>query len=612
MRPHAISSTANSRIRILVLGLALSVLMVGCGDGNTSRDGTDAEVVSVKRGPLRIAVKEGGELASEAPVKIKSQVEGRNSIIELIDEGTFVKEGDLLCRLDSGGLEDNINRQQILVDGARSDLAQAEETLAIQIKLNAEELKDAESKKLLSQRALKGYVEGTLPLEEKKLRSELTVAKEELKRAETEESASQRLYKKEIIPKSELDADVLGKKKAVERVEIAEGNLKQFLEWTSKDEIKKLESDFDVKSIALTRVQQQCESSFKQKTDLVLTKKKNLDLEEEQFKKLTEQFALCEIRSPVDGLVVYARERKRHGQSEPISLGKEVYEREGLLEIPDLKNMIVELDIHESSVKKVQRGQRCWVKVDALPGEVFPATVMRVSLVPSSQSSWMNPDLKVYETEVKLGKTIDGMKPGMHAQVEILVDELENALQIPLQCVMQSGTRTFVYVKKDGDIELREIEVGLNNLISVHIKSGLEENELVFLTRPEEAPALPEPEKQEFMKAAKLPGGAAAGPGGGGRGPGRGRMDDGNMPRGGGSGRGGSMTQEQRDALRKRMESMSPEERKKLMEKYRSGGRDGERRGGERRGGERRGGEQRGGRSGGRSGGRRNGGGDGK
>jgi len=559
-------SESFSPCAALVMGL---LVLSGCGLDDSSRDGANSEVVAVTRGALRISVNEGGELASENPVVVRSRVEGRVSIIELVDEGTLVEKDDLLARLDSAELEDKGTNQQIVVDKARSDLAQAEENRAIQEKLNEEKLKEADTKLLLATRAHKGYIQGTLPLEEKRLRSQLTIAEEELKRAETEAGASQRLFEKDIIPKTELDADLLGKKKAVEKVDIAKRDMAQFLTWSSKDEIKKLETDVVVKTIALARVRQECSSEEKQKKDLVETGKSNLKLEMEQLVKYTEQLALCEIRAPSSGLVVYARERRRHGSDEPIALGKTVHERERIVVIPDLTNMVVELDIHESSVKKVQRGQRAWVKVDALPGEVFPAVVTRVSLVPSSQSSWMNPDLKVYETTIRLDRGGDGMKPGMHAQVEILVDEIRDARQIPLQCVMQSGSRTFVYVKDGGKIELREVEVGLNNQTFVHVKKGLEDGELVFLTRPESGPALPEPEEQEFRKRDEsMDRGADAGTGRRSR---AARPDDGNMGRRRGRGAsgsgGGAMSDEDRRKLADRLKNMTPEQRRKAMER---------------------------------------------
>lgn len=562
----------------LIVGLALAVLLPACADGTSEDASRDAELVAVKRGLLRIAVREGGDLESGKPVSVRSEVEGRNAIIELVEEGTFVEKDQILCKLDSAGLEDRVQDQELTVDKAKSDVAQAVEDYAIQEKSNLEAMKQAETTKALAKRAYEAYKNGTLPLERKRLESQLTVAKEELKRAQTEHQASRRLFEKEIIPKTQVEADELGEKKASEKVTIATKDLAHFNEFTCADELQKLKSDWDVSEIAYERVKQQCASNLKQAQDIVDTATKNLGLEQEQFDKLKGQLKNCVIKSPAAGLVVYARERKRHGSDEPVSLGKEIREREQILQIPDLTNMVVQLDIHESSVKKVRRGQRAWITVDALPGQVFPGTVLRVALVPSSQSSWMNPDLKVYEADVKLEEIAEGIKPGMHAQVEILVDQLDSVLQIPLQCVAQAGSRTFVYVSKGDDIELREVEVGLNNQSYVHVKSGLEEGEFVYLSRPDDAPALPKTEGTEFMEAKEMPSERPGGPPTpGGRG--RGSFDDGNIggaPRGGGRGGRGNMSAEDRAKMMERFNNMSEEEKKAWRERMRNrGGREG-------------------------------------
>jgi hypothetical protein len=196
----------------------------------------------------------------------------------------------------------------------------------------------------------------------------------------------------------------------------------------------------------------------------------------------------------------------------------------------------------------------------------------------------MNPDLKVYETYVRIDEKVEGLKPGMFARVEILVAELNDVINVPLQAVHQSGTRTFVYVENGTKTELREVEVGENNDSVVHIKSGLNEGELVHLTKPEGAETLPEPERDEFLERTEMPGSRGAGGSGVGA-----PIDDGNVPMGptntkaagttgenperrGQRGTRGAMTPEQRAALQERMKGMSEEERQKFMEGMRKAG----------------------------------------
>ena len=448
-------------------------------------------------------MREGGTIEAERSVVMRSRVEGKNSIIELVPEGTYVTEGQVVCRLESGELEEEVLEQEIRVDKALSVHAQARENHAIQGKLNLEALTGGKTKLELAQRAYEAYRNGQLPLERKKLESGLTVSREELKRALTEFEASQRLFDRQIIPKTQLEADELGHKKAVERVGIAEKNLAHFNAFTSNDELQKLLSAFEVATIAHTRVTQQCNSEMAQVQDLIETATKNLALEQEQFNKLKQMLKDCTIESRASGLIVYAR-RRGWDKEEPIKLGRRVYERERLLLIPDLSSMVVQFNIHESSVKRVAKGQPVSITIDALPGERFVGRVQRVALVPSSKSSWMNPDLKVYEADVVLDHVVDGARPGMHAQVDILVADYQAVLQIPVQCVFQGGARSFVYLESGSGVELREIGVGVNNQSAVEVVSGLVEGDRVHLSVPEGAPPVPGPEPRPFLRAADV------------------------------------------------------------------------------------------------------------
>ena len=48
----------------------------------------------------------------------------------------------------------------------------------------------------------------------------------------------------------------------------------------------------------------------------------------------------------------------------------------------------------------------------------------------------MNPDLKVYATDVSIDGANDAIKTGMSGKVEILIDELKDVLYVPIQSVV--------------------------------------------------------------------------------------------------------------------------------------------------------------------------------
>jgi HlyD family secretion protein len=566
MMPRRLFSNGSS----CALLLAVSLLLVGCGDDGAA-DVSEARLVTVTRGEIRITVTEGGDLESGNPVIIRSPIEGRTTIIDMVPEGSYVKEGDFLIRLDSANLEDRLNTTESALERARSDWAQAKESVEIQQKKNSENIKSADTAWILAKRALEGYIESEYPLELKRLRSEVLLSEADMVSKKGIAEASDRLFKKKFLSGTDLERDQLNYKRAAEQFEIAKGQLELLENWTKPDQIKRLQTDAEIKQLALERVKQQATSEMLQQKDVLGARERAHKLALEARDKVKAQFESVELHAPTSGLVVYAREkRRRHSGGEPISVGTEVREREEIIRLPDLSKMRVEVDIHESAIKKVAQGQPANVRVDAIQNKVFPGTVQHVSLVPSSQSSWMNPDLKVYTVMVSVDVEVDGIKPGMHAQAEILVGEVADALQIPVQAVHQSGDRSFVFVPNGKETELREVKLGQNNISMVQVLEGLEEGDQVYQVPPVDRPKLPKPENVDMTDRESAP--AAA------RTPGRGRETRGGAPgmNGGdhksrGEGRGGrrKMTPEQRAKWKERMANMTPEEREKMMKRFR-------------------------------------------
>jgi len=78
----------------------------------------------------------------------------------------------------------------------------------------------------------------------------------------------------------------------------------------------------------------------------------------------------------------------------------------------------------------------------------------------------------------------DSIKTGMSGKVEILIDELDDVLYVPIQSVITVDEKELCYVKAGGREEKREVKTGLFNDDFVEIKSGLTQGEKVLLNPP--------------------------------------------------------------------------------------------------------------------------------
>ena len=61
-----------------------------------------------------------------------------------------------------------------------------------------------------------------------------------------------------------------------------------------------------------------------------------------------------------------------------------------------MKQMALNVKVHESYIKKVSRGLKARIQVDAFPEEKLTGEVIKVGVLPDSQNRYMSPDLKVY------------------------------------------------------------------------------------------------------------------------------------------------------------------------------------------------------------------------
>jgi HlyD family secretion protein len=564
-----------------------------------------------KRGPLTISVLESGTIKPREKIIIKNEIEGRTSIVSLIPEGTHVKKGELLIELDSSVLEDSRIDQEIAVQKAYAAFVDANENLAV---VKNQAISDVNVAQLTLEFAIQDldhYIKGQYPNEETTADNDITLREEELKRAEETLTWSQKLYEKKYISQTELMADRLAVTRSKNNLELAQNNLSLLEDFTYHRNIAQLTSDVKQAEMALERTERKSRALVIQAAADLKAKDLEYKRQQDKFAKIEDQLKKAKIYSPTDAMVIYATTARRGGfrdRREPMDVGVELTERQELFHLPTAESAMVEVDIHEASLEKVRVGLPVVVTVDALPGQKFFGSVHRIAPLPDPQSMWMNPDLKVYNTDVYLEGNVPSLRTGMSCTVEIIVEQYEDEVYVPVHTVLRVGGESTVFVVKDGSIEKRKVKVGLANRSMIRIISGLDEGELVLQAPPLKAAAV-EPglgiagaessgtsddlkrrinEKLEETNGTEVRGpavmpsqgfgeqqgeGRERGPGG--VGPGQGRP----------GGRGGfeGLTPEQREQMRKRFESMTPEEREKMRQRFQGAG--SRREGGSRQGG---------------------------
>lgn len=394
---------------------------------------------------------ERGNVESASNVEIRCEVQSKNlqgtTILEIVPEGTYVQPGDILVRLDKSQLENDRIKQQITCSNSEAALIKARNDYSS------------------AQIAKREYEEGSFREQEQQILSEISTAQENLRRARDYLKYSERLALRGYVTQLQLEADRFAVEKAQTDLEVAETKLRVLREFTKAKMLNQLDS-----AIATT------EAAMK-------AAERSHQLDVEQLQLIETQIERCTIRAPEPGQVVYANEvGSRGGKDIIIQEGEMVRERQVIIRLPDPKRMQVKAKINEARVSMVAPGQRATIRMDAFPDLELSGNVEKVSEYPAP-TNFFNPNVKEYETVIRIDQSPPGLRPGLTAEVKILIERIEDTIHVPVQSVFEHAGRHWCVVRGDGGRgwAAREVEVGSTNDKTVVIRKGLEVGEEIVL-----------------------------------------------------------------------------------------------------------------------------------
>jgi HlyD family secretion protein len=463
------------------------------------KDSNQPLLQSVVRGPFDHIVLEQGEVESSSNIDVNCEVKAKGTsgtpILWVIDEGTYVKKGDKLVELDASAFEDELTTQRIQVSGAESAVISSEALVRT------------------AEISLQEYLEGTYLSERKTLLSEIALSEQNLRKAELNLASAERMAAKGLLKSLQIEAENFAVANTKNLLESAQAKLKVLDELTKQKMKVQYESDIEAARAKLG-------------SDKIV-----LAEEQDTLKEIEQQIAKCLILSPADGVVVYNNSFSSRGGSEfVVEEGASVRERQTIIKLPDPTKMQVKAKINESRVTFVREGMPAIVKVGAAEGEML-ARVTKVNKY-AEPGSWMSSSVKEYAAFVEIKQPPETIRTGMTAEVRIFVEQLTNALQIPVNAIYEVKGHHFC-LKRGGDgWETIEVKIGATNDKMLTILDGLVENDQIALNPRghldlmdlPEIEDLPEREQMTKMSAevAATPKGGAGPVAGGGPGAGAG------------------------------------------------------------------------------------------
>lgn len=445
MTVHGVSKSLRSRRGVFAVAVVVCALT---GFAYWARAGADESMVATAtRGELVARLTSSGTLKPLQSITYRSPIPGRDvEIRDLAAEGSRVKAGDVIVRLDTTDLE---------LEAARVRQEHRQSQLDLQVAEGEYEDAGAEVKAIAEG-------EGALTVDE--ARSALQRAQKKAERLRQEYEHLKPLLDKGYITRDELA-------KTEDQLEEAEAEL--LLSRRRTDVVVQMSHPREQKRAALALAQSAAKLGQSRQHVAELAQRLNF---------LEGLIAGCTIHARTAGLVVY-EENLSANPRRKLRIGDRVFATQGIVTIPEVNRMQVEASITESEVHRVRAGQNAEVRVEAFPDLTLTGKVTRVGTLASASPTRPFDD-KRFDLIITLDPTNADLRPEMSIRADVIVDTRQNVLMVPVTAVFNNQGARVVYVSGATGTEMRRVDVGESNDRMVEIVAGLQEGDRVSLLPP--------------------------------------------------------------------------------------------------------------------------------
>jgi HlyD family secretion protein len=467
------------------LGVIAIILVVGTAAYFVSRPNGRAfaaAVYTVETGDVTIRISQRGELRALDSVTLSAQKD--LPIIYLVPEGTQVEEGDLVVEFDAGKYENALEEAKVDLQVTQANLQKAEKEFESQgLKLEAG-IARYEGDLHLAQLELDTVKNRPLPHELDRATNLLENAKLAFQNAKNKREFMPSLVEKGFVTKVSLEEAELSYLEAKANLSAAQFEYDLVVAGATPQELRIAEIGVEQAQVAVDKARAGMQSELESFGATVARERANVRRAEKLIGAAELKLARGTLFAPRAGIVVYAPAAA--GSNEKVQLGMIPYEGQPVAYLPDLSKMVVDIEINEIDIGKVTEGSSVEVRLEAYPGEVFHGTVMEISSLAKVKStpSGMSSGIKAFGVVVKIDAQDTRLKPGLTVLCDIVVDQRQDALSVPLRAVTTRRGEHVVFVNDAGKIKERKVVLGHSNEHIVIVEEGLRAGDRVLLGPP--------------------------------------------------------------------------------------------------------------------------------
>ncbi len=163
------------------------------------------------------------------------------------------------------------------------------------------------------------------------------------------------------------------------------------------------------------------------------------------------------VESPISGYITDI----------PVNEGDEIGTGKPLFTVAQINKMKAKFWSSEEEIAKIKKGMSATIEYS---GSGRKGRISKVAMA-------MNPKRKAFAVEAIFQNSDKELISGVTVEIAVKIYENPDAIIVPKNLIVTRGDKNWIFVEKDGVAEKREVEIGMQNGVSVEITKGLKEGE---------------------------------------------------------------------------------------------------------------------------------------
>ena len=189
------------------------------------------------------------------------------------------------------------------------------------------------------------------------------------------------------------------------------------------------------------------------------------------------------LRAPLAGMISLVPVWRPEGEV-PFKPGDRAWPGALMAELPDVSSLRISARVDETERGRIAVKQSVTAQLDAIPDRQFTGNIDQISTIASIDFSAGWPIPRNFNLEIALDQADTRLKPGMTAQLTVVVDRVPDALSIPSEASFQKSGQTVAYVWEGSNFQEHAIDIGRRSRNRILVAKGLRAGDRVALKDP--------------------------------------------------------------------------------------------------------------------------------